>query len=753
MEFIRSFSKWVGGIISQQGLSITPYIVVAEGQLKPVEGTWHHIPETKTAQLSLLYKNGLKEDIYLRQEDEKKEIVVSRKIYNHSKGIVSLKEIGLLLENINLGGNPEDDYFYHLENPRIYGKMIIRVDQQRKEKAKEGEFDVVAGNKWADPGVVTERIGASPYQPFPAILISNLKSQRGLVHGSLSQQVFFHNYLVHHKGNQIQWDIISSFKSIEYLEFQPEDVLEDIWYLGVTEEADNIEKLFGNYIKILRKHLPPLYGAKSTNRNTVVWGSWNDGVRRDIDQERIFAVADFLRENLPTVEWIQIDDGYAKESKFAHGLGVPYEGEKGIDRKKFPDGFKTFTDEIKKKGLRPAIWIGGLVHHQTDLFKKHPDWLIEYSYRIPDASPLDISLSEVREYICKALDFFTKEGGFEGIKLDFWSYAFEDSHPLLRGKKKSGYQWRRWFLEEIRKRIPSDGYLQSGCDIAMANPFLAEYFNNYRYGIDVGDGNWENFLTNFQWATACIALHTGDLFIPNSDSIGIFPKLSDSEVKTIITFCLISRSMVEVAGWLHLHSDHPRMKWVKKALCCPNNGDDVFFADYQYRDKAQLWGPSIWFICTPHFSLLKEVPSLPVRTVAIFNLGEESASYNLTIEKLSLPKAQYLATEIWSGESSLLAELTDINIPGHDCRLFSINLIDGVPQILDANIKINSVQRVNSKLIIEFAHKGSMELVLSHKPDRIKFNNSQWEPHIQKGKNNWVLSGKLPSPGIMELEF
>jgi len=749
MEYIKSLNEWVGNIIKQKKLSVIPYIVTAEERMDPVEGIWHHIPQTKTAQLSLLYKNGLKEDIYLRQEDNK-ETVISRRLYNHSRSVIFLKEIGLHLENINLGGRQEDDYFYHLENPRIYGRMIIRVDQHRTEKAKEGEFDGVAGTKWADPGVVSERIGASSYQPFPAILLSNLQNTIGIVHGSLSQRFFFHNYLVKHKENFLQWDVISSFKAVDYREVSTGESLDDISYLGITEQADNLEKVFERYIKTLRRYLPPLYGAKSVNRNTVLWDSWNDDVK-DIDQESIFAVAEFIRENLPTVEWVQIDDGYAKESEPANGLGFPYEV--GIDRKKFPDGFKIFTDGIRQRGLRPAVWIGSTVPHNTRLFKEHPEWFIDYSYRTKDVSPLDISLQDVRNYICEALNFFTKEGGFEGIKLDFWSYVFEDSHPLLKEKKCSGYEWRRWLLGEIRKRIPSDGYLQSGCDIVMANPFLAEFFNNYRYGIDVGDGDWRNFLTNFQWATACVSLHIGDLFIPNSNSVGIFPKLPDSGVRTIITFCLISRSMVEVAGWLHLYKEHPRMKWLKKALCCPNNGQDVFFADYQYRDETQLYGPSIWFINTPHFSLLEGIPSLPVRTVAIFNLGDSPSQYNLNAEKLFLPKAQYLATEIWSGETALLAELTEINIPAHDSRLFSINLIDGAPQILDASIKIVSVQRIDSNLKIEFAHKGDLGLVLSQKPDRVKLNGSQWEPSIQKGKNNWILEGKLPVEGTMELEF
>ncbi|MCM8771840.1 MAG: hypothetical protein NC922_02000 [Candidatus Omnitrophica bacterium] len=55
---------------------------------------------------------------------------------------------------------------------------------------------------------------------------------------------------------------------------------------------------------------------------------------------------------------------------------------------------------------------------------------------------MDISLLEVRKYIEEAIDFFIKESGLEGIKLDFWSYAFEDCLLLRKEKKQSGYQWR-----------------------------------------------------------------------------------------------------------------------------------------------------------------------------------------------------------------------------------------------------------------------------------------------------------------------
>lgn len=40
----------------------------------------------------------------------------------------------------------------------------------------------------------------------------------------------------------------------------------------------------------------------------------------------------------------------------------------------FPEEFKVFTDGIKQRGLRPAIWIGVLIPHKARLFKEHPEW-------------------------------------------------------------------------------------------------------------------------------------------------------------------------------------------------------------------------------------------------------------------------------------------------------------------------------------------------------------------------------------------
>lgn len=318
------------------------FIELESGRIEPCEQNFCINDKGNHARLTLAYENGLQENLYFAIAD--KHVVCRRLTHNSAAVMTKICETGFLLDALELGGKASDDYFYHVENPRIYDKMTIKLDTVRSPAmVKDSGYDVQAGNRWADPGTVSERIGNSPYQPFPAIGLSNYATPSGLVHGTLSQDIFFHNYLVGHSEQGAFLDIRSGFKAVAYRELQAGETIVDAWYLGIAESADNIEQLFAEYSKVLRKHLPPLWGATDINRNALVWGSWNDGIFRDIDSERLVAEAEYLSDNFPMINWMQIDDGYAQYStdhQIAHGLGMPYEGKAGMDHKKFPDGFK-----------------------------------------------------------------------------------------------------------------------------------------------------------------------------------------------------------------------------------------------------------------------------------------------------------------------------------------------------------------------------------------------------------------------------
>ena len=657
--------------------------------------------------LALEYANGVAEDIFLVRSAWNACTAV-RRVRNDSSKTLHLNELFCRFPGITFGGERADDYFYHLENPRMYVRYCIGIDEDRFQLCRDSGYDPVAGNRWSDPGTIHKRVGRSPYQPFPAILVSNKKSSAGIVHGTLSQKVFYHCYELDHTADgRIQFAVYSAFKAMSYRDFKPGEILTDEWYLGTTDEAGNIEKIFDGYTAVLRRKLQANYGRSDINRHSMVWGSWNDGIFRDISAERLLRTAKYIKEHFPTVEWMQIDDGYAVEAgknKIAHGLGMAFEGADGVDKAKFPQGMTDFYNKVREAGLRPAIWIGGLCPKVMPIYKTHPEWFCNYDVRVPNQAPLDVSKPEVREYMQKALDMLLVEFGCEGMKHDFWSYVFEESNPLLSGHEKSGYEYRRWWLEALRRRLPGDGYLQTGCDIVMNNPFLGEYFTNYRYGIDIGSGKWENVKTSFLWGAACFATHTGDLFVPNSDSVGVFPGLTDDEALFCINYCLVTGSMVEISGYLDTYDGNPRMKYLRKAVCCPNNGQEVFLAglDYRATDKA----PEMFFFKGPFFSLLRGEKNLPLRTLGLFNLEDEDRTLDVTLDELDLPAGKYLAWDVWKGTASPFDGRFSSPIPAHGSALYSIVALDGGIRLLDSDLKISGVEMTPDGLRVTFAFAG-----------------------------------------------
>ena len=723
----------------QCGIGEASFFAVLDGQETfPVKNACQEARQGEYAHISMQYENGIADDVYL---DTVPEGIVARRVFaNKSGSTLKLNELGIRLQGMHFKGEAADDFFYHNENPRIYDLMTFPIDYDRKAPgAVPSNFEFVA------TGVVCDRIGRCPYQPFPAILVGNYKDCHALVHGTLSQKVFFHNYLLKHENGTVTMDIYSGVKAMEALEVAPGRILVDEWYIGTTEHSEDVERIFDGYTAVLRRHLPPMYGATPLNRYTMTWGSWNDGIGRNISEDMILKEARYLKKEFPMVEWIQVDDGYAVNVPPAHGLGVPYEGEDGIDHKKFPNGLRHFTDEIRKIGLRPAIWIGGFCPKTTPIYKEHPDWFVDFDYRWEPSSPLDPSKEEVRQYMTSALDKLLLEYGFEGVKQDFWSFAFEESHDLYRGElDKSGYQLRDWWLKEFRLRMPSDAYFQTGCDIVMGNPFLGEYYTNYRYGIDIGSGKWEHVRTNYLWCIGCLATHTGDLFVPNSDSVGLFPGLNDTEAMFCLDFCLVTHTMVEIAGKLSENQDSPRLAALKKTVCCPNNGADTFTAKYDYRNWKEMV-PRILYYNTPFFST-KACDALPVRTVGLFNLEDEDKQIALASADIKLQGTGYLAVDARSGEVVPFNGEMSFDVKAHGSRLLSI-CEDRPHSVLDCNFKVLETRANEASLTLETQYPAHGEMLLNGKIANVTFNGKAlaWR---QEGAK---LTFELPGKGELEI--
>ena len=723
-------------------LSLRPFVVMADGTERKLEYTLSVNEAAKTATISA-DDGKVRDYLFCTYSDD--ELQCRRSFENKSGRTVSIKELGIELSGITFDCDAKDDYSYHVEDPRLYGTFTLPVDFNRTaEGGTDPNFDIAINIDMADPGTLVDRIGASPYQNFPAILVSNYQTEKGLVHGTLSQQVFYHNYSIKHESDTVNLGIFSSFKATYRLDMEPGRVLNDEWYLGTTEEAGDIEKIFERYSKVLRTKLPANYGATKINRDNLVWGTWNDGIYRAVSEEMILEETQYLKDNFPTMRWIQLDDGYHAYPRDAIGVGVAYEGPEGVHPDKFPNGLRSLTDGIRQIGLRPALWIGLKAPQFTKLYKdKAPDWFVDFDYRAK-FGVLDVSREDVREFMQYAINVLCRQYGFEAVKHDFWSYAFEESHDLYSIKNKSGYEHRSWWLNEFRKVLPTDGYLQTGCDIVGGNPFLGQYFTNYRYGPDIGSGDWQRLKRCYLYGIACFATHTGDLFTPNSDAVGLFPGLNDKEGLFCVNYCLVTHTMVEIAGKLSkADPENPRLKILKKAACNPNNGQDVYFIGYDYRTpRAYENYPEAMYFKTPHFSVVENNDAMPLRTVGLFNVYEEDREFSFSLEELGLEAGEYVVTDVWTGEQYTMNDRFATNVEFHGSRLLAISKA-GAYKLYDANIRINSAAVCDNVMTLEADYKyDNAELFFSAAPKAIAFEGKVLEFTTEDNLTKFAVPGK-----------
>jgi melibiase-like protein len=624
---------------------------------------------------------------------------------------------------------------FHAENTRLYEVFTTPVLADRTLEIDNSfqEFEPISGTSWAGPGNYRTDIGRSPFQSFPAIIYTRRDSDAILLDGSLTQNRFYRYYGI--LEDQLVWS--QRAKTVKDLLMDPGEQFIGEWNYVETGTSKGLNHPYDSYLQVLHNFGVKYRGVETTNRDTLIWGSWNHGIHRNIHQDDLLKNADYVKKHFPTVKWYQIDDGYdAYDYSIANNrvaLGIFHEGE-AVSKEKFPDGIESFVKEIKKRGLRPALWTGLTVSTARRPYLDNPDWFI-VCYQTPQFAIYDISKLEVRKFISEAFRKIIKEWGFEGIKLDFWSYFFEDEQVIIPAGKITGGDYRRWLLGVIRSLLPEDGYLQLGCDIAMANPHLGEFADNYRYGIDIGSGNWNNFCTNAKWAAFCINTHSGNFMVPNSDSIGFYPGLSKKEAETSINFCLVTRSLVEISGWLYKEPNNQLMPFLIKAACCPKNGEKVYFGNFNFKNTDAA--PEIWYTRSPHFSYDENNSCLSVRTVGIFNWDDKEDIIELSAECLGLNSSEsYMLKDFWSDEIIILPAHAGIkiNIDAHHSHLYSV-CREVSPVILDSNTQLNNV-RINKDILkAEMPFIEEAELFLNFIPKKIIIGNNEATFKTEKIEN------------------
>jgi alpha-galactosidase len=139
------------------------------------------------------------------------------------------------------------------------------------------------------------------------------------------------------------------------------------------------------------------------------------------------------------VERMVIDDGWFGARNDDHaGLG-----DWDVNPTKFPHGLKPVIDRVHALGMDFGIWVEPeMVNPNSDLYRKHPDWAMNFPGRprteARNQLVLNLAREDVRQYLFQFLDKLVSENDIAFLKWDYnrnWSEPGWDAAPLDQQKE------------------------------------------------------------------------------------------------------------------------------------------------------------------------------------------------------------------------------------------------------------------------------------------------------------------------------
>ena len=189
----------------------------------------------------------------------------------------------------------------------------------------------------------------------------------------------------------------------------------------------------------------------------VLYNSW-EATAFNVTEQGQDALAD--KAASIGVERFVMDDGWFSTRKDDHaGLGDWY-----TDPDKFPHGLKPLIDHVHKLGMDFGLWVEPeMVNENSDLYRKHPDWIIHFDGRPRTQARaqfvLNLAIPEVRQYVLGFLDKLLSENDIAFFKWDAnrnfaepgWPQVAPEQQKKLYVDYIEGYYG---VLRELRARHP-----------------------------------------------------------------------------------------------------------------------------------------------------------------------------------------------------------------------------------------------------------------------------------------------------------
>jgi len=162
----------------------------------------------------------------------------------------------------------------------------------------------------------------------------------------------------------------------------------------------------------------------------IIYNSW-EATEFDVNEAGQISLAEKAAKL--GIERFVIDDGWFGERKNDHaGLG-----DWQVNRTKFPHGLKPVIDRVHSLGMDFGLWVEPeMVNPDSDLYRKHPDWVMSFPNRqrteARNQLVLNLARPEVKEFVFGFLDKLVTENDIAFLKWDYnrnWSEPGWDGAP------------------------------------------------------------------------------------------------------------------------------------------------------------------------------------------------------------------------------------------------------------------------------------------------------------------------------------
>lgn len=501
--------------------------------------------------------------------------------------------------------------------------------------------------------------------------------------------------------------------------------------------------------------------SKINKKAVAGWCSW-EAYRRDIDEEKICKISEFMEKKLKDygLEYIQIDDGYQKMPLPYRAEGDMKEGWLTCEERKFPRGHVGIVEDIKKHGFVPAIWTNANITNE-EFTKHHSDSLIFHNGKPMRGEWIEFLYNctpETLEKQVKPIFEGFRDMGYKYVKIDAIRHLlFDGLHEAVRlgiMDNETAEEKFRSYMKATKEGMSDDMYylaswgemhevvgVADACRISMdANPTwagirmqlfeMARWFHTQRI-LFLNDPDHVCVRTKAKWAQSVLSL------ISLSGGLCMLSDTEDAytEEKLDIIRKTLPPLTTTTAETGALNMDFPAYTWTKlHGFAVQSNETPVEMEDINLKDAYDMAGvyptmnnnhpfSTLWSF---HMDYVGEKWCVAGRFATV-PLKES----RLDLSKLNLKKGKkYHVFDFWKQEymGTVTDEIICRELGLGECQILGIREVKDIPQFIASSrhvsmdaVSVKEIEWKNNVLSVRVSGvKGTTENYYFNIPEEYK---------------------------------